>query len=73
MIITSFKSFKEFTNEVSPTLFPKAFTIDSYVTAFKSVSLIRYMGNTLLYSVITTLIMLVIVITAAFCLCKVKI
>lgn len=72
MIITSFKSFKEFTNEVSPTLFPKAFTIDSYVTAFKSVSLIRYMGNTLLYSVITTLIMLVIVITAAFAFARLK-
>lgn len=72
MIITSFKSFKEFTNEVSPTLFPKAFTIDSYVTAFKSVSLIRYMGNTLLYSVITTLIMLVVVITAAFAFARLK-
>ncbi len=72
MIITSFKSFKEFTNEVTPTLFPKAFTIDSYVTAFKSVSLIRYMGNTLLYSVITTLIMLVVVITAAFAFARLK-
>ncbi len=72
MIITSFKSFKEFTNEVSPTLFPKAFTIDSYVTAFKFVSLIRYMGNTLLYSVITTLIMLVVVITAAFAFARLK-
>lgn len=72
MIITSFKSFKEFTNEGAPTLFPKAFTLESYITAFKSVSLIRYMGNTLLYSVITTLIMLVVVITAAFAFARLK-
>lgn len=72
MIITSFKSFIEYTNEVSPSLIPLHPTIVSYTTALNSVSLIRYMGNTLLYATTTTAIMLVAVVTAGFAFARLK-
>lgn len=66
MIITSLKSFTAYNAEQVPSLIAMPPTIINYLTAFKEVSLARYLVNTLLFSVGTTIITVVVITLAAF-------
>ncbi len=66
MIITSFKSFTNYNAEVVPNFFPLSPTFENYIKAFTEVDLGRYLLNTLLFTVLTTALMLVVIIPAAF-------
>lgn len=66
MLSTSFKAFADYTSEVNPTFFPTHFTVENYVTAWTAVSLARYMFNTFVFAILTTGIMLLVCILAAF-------
>ena len=66
MIVSSLKSFKEFSSEVTPTLFPKKVSFESYQTALNSVTLLKFMKNSFIFASITTVLMLFISVTAAF-------
>ena len=66
MIITSFKSYSSYNSEFVPRLIVTSPTLQNYVSAFTEVSLGRYLINTLIFTVITTFVMLVIVILSAF-------
>ena len=66
MIQNSFKGFAEYNSEVIPKFFPAKFVLDNYVTAFTAVPLLRYIVNTLVFTVVTTLIMLAVIVLAAF-------
>jgi multiple sugar transport system permease protein len=66
MISTSFKTFADYTSELVPAFFPTHFTFSNYIEALTAVPLMRYMFNTILFAVITTAIMLITVIFAAF-------
>lgn len=66
MLISSFKSFSEYSSETVPRFFPRIFTLENYVEAFTAVPLARYLLNTLIFTVATTAIMLVVITLAAF-------
>ena len=66
MVQNSFKSFGEYNSESIPKFLPSVFTIENYITAFTAVPLGNYLLNTLIFSLSTTVIMLVVIILAAF-------
>lgn len=66
MLQNSFKSFSEYNSESIPKFFPSALTFENYVQAFTAVPLAKYLLNTLIFTVVTTLIMLVVIVLAAF-------
>ncbi len=66
MILTSFKSYSSYNGEYVPRLIVTSPTLQNYVDAFTQVSLLRYLLNTLVFTVLTTAIMLMIVILSAF-------
>ena len=66
MVLTSVKSYSAYNSEYIPTFFTLQPTLQNYVDAFTAVSLGRYFLNTLIFTLITTAVMLVVVTLAAF-------
>ena len=66
MILTSVKSYGAYNSEYIPKFYTLAPTLQNYVDAFTTVSLGKYLSNTLVFTVITTMLMLAVVILAAF-------
>lgn len=66
MILTSFKSYSEYNSEYIPKFFTLSPTLQNYVDAFTAVPLGRYFLNTIIFTVLTTAIMLVVITLAAF-------
>lgn len=66
MILTSGKSYASYNSEVIPKLFTLSPTFENYIRAFSAVPLGTYFYNTVVFTVITTLIMLAVSIPAAF-------
>lgn len=66
MILTSIKSYASYNGEYIPKFFTLSPTIENYVNAFKAVSLDKYLINTVIYTLITTLFMVIVTILASF-------
>ncbi len=66
MILTSFKSYSSYNSEYIPKFFTLSPTVQNYIDAFTAVPLAKYFLNTLIFTVITTAIMLVVTILAAY-------
>ena len=66
MILSSVKSYSAYNSEYIPKLYTLAPTIQNYIDAFTTVSLGRYFLNTLIFTVITTGLMMVVIVPAAF-------
>ncbi len=66
MILSSFKGYAEYNSEYIPKFYAQNPTFDNYVIAFTSVPLLDYFINTLIFTVLTTALMMVIIIPAAF-------
>lgn len=66
MILTSVKSYSSYNSEYVPSFFTLSPTMQNYMDAFTTVSLGRYLWNTLIFTVITTAIMLIVITLAAF-------
>lgn len=66
MVLTSVKSYGSYNSEKIPSFFTLSPTLQNYVDAFTTVSLGKYLLNTLIFTVITTAIMLIIITLAAF-------
>lgn len=66
MLLTSVKSYSSYNSEYIPRFFTLSPTLQNYVEAFTSVPLGRYFLNTLIFTVLTTAIMLVVIVPAAF-------
>lgn len=66
MVITAFKSYSSYNAESVPSLVPTSPTFQNFVDAFEKVPLGTYFLNTVIFSVITTAIMLIVSILAAF-------
>ncbi|MCC8138553.1 MAG: carbohydrate ABC transporter permease [Clostridiales bacterium] len=66
MVLTSVKSYSQYSSESVPKLFTLHPVFENYVSAFTEVPLARYLANTLIFAVGTTLIMLVVITLAAF-------
>ena len=66
MILTSIKSYSAYNSEYIPQLYTLAPTLQNYLDAFTAVPLARYLLNTLLFTVVTTGVMLLVTVLAAF-------
>ena len=66
MILTSVKSYGVYSSEYIPTFFTLSPTFENYVHAFTAVPLARYFVNTLIFTLVTTALMLVITVLSAF-------
>ncbi|MBR4879609.1 MAG: carbohydrate ABC transporter permease [Clostridia bacterium] len=66
MVLTSVKSYSAYNSEYIPTLFTLAPTFENYKEVFTSVPLADYLFNTLLFTVLTTGLMLIVTVFAAF-------
>ena len=72
MIITSFKTHGAYNAEFVPKLFVASPTLENYANAFSAVPLGRYLLNTLVFTVITTAVMMAVIIPAAFAFARLK-
>ena len=66
MVLTSVKSYSVYNSEYIPKFFTLSPTLQNYVDAFTAVPLGRYFTNTLVFTLITTLLMLSVITLAAF-------
>lgn len=66
MLLTSVKSYGAYNGEYVPKLFTLSPTMQNYIDAFTTVSLSKYLWNTLFFTLITTAIMMVVITLAAF-------
>lgn len=72
MILTSFKSYGSYNSEYVPKLYLTSPTLDNYISAFTEVNLAGYFSNTVIFTVITTLLMLFVTILAAYAFARLK-
>ena len=66
MLLTSVKSYGSYNAEHIPKFFTLSPTLENYVNAFTAVPLADYFLNTVIFTVITTALMLVVIVPAAF-------
>ena len=66
MVLTSIKSYSSYSSEDVPHFIAEDPTLENYREAFTKVSLGRYFLNTIVFTVITTALMLIVIILAAF-------
>ncbi len=72
MILTSVKSYGAYNSEYVPKLYTLSPTLQNYVDAFTTVSLGRYFLNTILFTVVTTALMLVVTVFSAYAFARLK-
>lgn len=73
MILTSLKGYGEYNSEYVPRFFTLSPTFQNYIDAFSTVPLLRYLTNTLIFTLITTGIMMVVITLAAFAFARLEI
>ena len=66
MLLTSVKSYSAYSSEFVPSFFTLTPTLQNYADAFTAVPLGRYLLNTLIFTLITTAVMLLVITLAAF-------
>lgn len=66
MILSSLKSYSAYNSEYVPKFIASNPTLENYRSAFTSVNLGRYFFNTIVFAVVTTVIMLIVITLAAF-------
>ena len=72
MVLSSVKSYSEYSSEYVPKFYTAAPTLQNYIDAFTAVNLGRYLLNTLLFTLITTGVMLVVTILAAYAFARIE-
>ncbi len=66
MVLSSIKSYASYSSEKIPEFIPREPTLENYSTAFTQVPLSGYFSNTLIFTVVTTALMLIVTVLAAF-------
>lgn len=66
MVLTSVKDYGAYSNEYIPAFFTLSPTLENYTEAFTAVPLLLYFLNTLIFTLVTTALMLIVIIPAAF-------
>lgn len=72
MVLTSFKSYGSYNAEYVPKLYTTSPTLENYISAFSQVDLTKYFSNTLIFTVITTGVMLFVTVLAAYAFARLK-
>ena len=66
MVLTSLKGYGAYNAEYIPQLFTLSPTLENYIQAFTAVPLARFFANTLVFTVITTAIMLIVTVFSSY-------
>ncbi len=66
MLLTSIKSYSAYNAEYVPTFFTLSPTFENYASAFSGVPLARYFLNSIIFTVVTTGLMMLVIVPAAF-------
>ena len=66
MLLTSVKSYSAYNSEWTPKLFTLSPTFENYKQAFSAVPLADYFVNTIIFTLVTTAVMLIVTVLAAF-------
>lgn len=66
MLLTSVKSYSAYNSEYVPAFFTLSPTLANYASAFSEVPLARYFLNSLIFTVVTTGLMMLVIVPAAF-------
>ena len=66
MILTSVKSYSAYNSEFIPQLFTLSPTLVNYADAFTAVPLAKYFTNTIIFTLVTTALMMIVTVLAAF-------
>lgn len=66
MILTSVKDYGAYNSEFLPKFFTLSPTLENYFEAFSAVPLSKYLLNTLIFTLITTALMMIVIIPAGF-------
>lgn len=66
MVLTSLKGYGAYNAEYIPQLFTLSPTLENYFYAFTEVDLGRYLLNTVIFTIVTTVLMVFVTILAAF-------
>ncbi len=72
MVLSSIKSYSAYNAEYTPKFFTLTPTFENYINVFRDVPLGRYLLNTLVFTVVTTTLMLFVIIFAAFAFAKLE-
>ncbi len=66
MLLTSIKSYASYNGEYVPKFYATSPTLENYVNAFTSVPLGRYFLNTIIFTLVTTALMMIVIILSAY-------
>lgn len=66
MVLTSFKGYSAYNSEMTPKLFTLAPTVENYFEAFRAIPLADYCLNTLIFTLVTTAVMMLLTLLSAF-------
>ena len=72
MVLSSIKSYGSYNAEYVPKFYASSPTAENYISAFTTVPLGKYLVNTVIFTVITTALMLVVIVLAAFAFSRLK-
>ncbi len=72
MVLTSLKSYSSYNAENLPKFFVDHPTLENFTGAFEAVPLAGYLANTLIFTLITTFLMLAVIVFAAFAFARLK-
>ncbi|MDO4475854.1 MAG: carbohydrate ABC transporter permease [Lachnospiraceae bacterium] len=72
MVLTSVKSYGAYNSEYIPRLYTTEPTLGNYVDAFTQVPLARYFVNTVIFTLITTGVMLLVVVLSAYAFARLR-
>ena len=70
MVLTSLKSYGSYNAEHIPAFFTASPTLENYADAFTAVPLGRYLLNTVVFTTITTALMMIVIVLAAFAIAR---
>ncbi len=66
MVLSSVKSYASYAGEKIPKFFTLTPTFENYTSAFTAVPLAKYFANTLIFTLLTTALMVIVIIFAAY-------
>ena len=72
MVLTSIKSYGSYNSEWIPKFYATQPTLENYRSAFTAVPLGRYILNTLIFTLVTTFLMIAVIVFAAFAFAKLE-
>ena len=72
MVLTSIKSYSSYNTEYIPKFYTLSPTLQNYADAFTTVPLGRYFTNTVIFTVVTTALMIIVITLAAFAFSRLK-